>query len=192
MARDEMRRRLARKLREELGEDICTALDDARVIEILLDGDGSLFVERLGEPMVKIRDGFDAKAAEAIIGTIASSLSTTCTRESAILSGERPAGDRHGHRHTDGPHSPSRWLAAEAPRRSLHDRIDRGCRGPSCRDGRHPSSDLRFGRRLWPGAARARAPAACGVCAGRMYDRETKWEADYVNARNAASVVPWL
>jgi hypothetical protein len=175
-----------------LGEDICTALDDARVIEILLNGDGSLFVERLGEPMVKIRDGFDAKAAEAIIGTIASSLSTTCTRDSAILSGERPAGDRHGHRHTDGPHSPSRWLAAEAPRRSLHDRIDRGCRGPSCRDGRHPSSDLRFGRRLWPGAARARAPAACGVCAGRMYDRETRREADYVNARNAASVVPWL
>ena len=69
MARDETRRRLARKLREELGEDICTALDDARVIEILLNGDGSLFVERLGEPMVKICDGFDAKAAEPTIST---------------------------------------------------------------------------------------------------------------------------
>ena len=69
MARDEMRRRLARKLREELGEDICTALDDARVIEILLNGDGSLFVERLGEPMVKIRDGFDARGAEPTIST---------------------------------------------------------------------------------------------------------------------------
>jgi hypothetical protein len=192
MARDETQRRLACKLRDQLGEGICTALDDARVIEIFLNDDGSLLVERLGEPMVKIRDGFNAQGAEAIIRTIASSLSTTCTDECPILSGEWPAGNRHGHRHTDGPHSPSRWLAAETPRRSLHDWIDRGCRGPSCRDGRHPSSDLRFGRRLWPGAARARAPAACGVCAGRMYDRETRWEADFVNARNAASVVPWL
>src|SRR3954470_9510224 len=90
MSTEETRRRLARKLREELGELICRALDDPKVIEILLNCDGALFIERLGEPMTKVCDGFDPKQAEAIIGTIASSLSTTCTRESPILSGEMP------------------------------------------------------------------------------------------------------
>src|SRR4051812_18398375 len=75
MSTDETRRRLARKLREELGELICAALDDPKVIEILLNCDGALFIERLGEPMTKVCDGFDPKQAEAIIGTIASSLS---------------------------------------------------------------------------------------------------------------------
>src|SRR5215213_1472741 len=90
MSTDETRRRLTRKLREELGEEICGALDHPQVIEIVLNDDGSLFVERLGEPMIKLCEGFDAKRAEAIIGTIASSLSTTCNRESPILSGEMP------------------------------------------------------------------------------------------------------
>ncbi|MFL5161099.1 MAG: P-type conjugative transfer ATPase TrbB [Microvirga sp.] len=90
MSTEETRRRLARKLREELGELICRALDDPKVIEILLNCDGALFIERLGEPMTKVCHGFDPKQAEAIIGTIASSLSTVCTRESPILSGEMP------------------------------------------------------------------------------------------------------
>src|SRR3954467_2828565 len=90
MSTEETRRRLARKLREELGELICAALDDPKVIEILLAALGALFSERLGEPMTKVCDGFDPKQAEAIIGTIASSLSTVCTRESPILSGEMP------------------------------------------------------------------------------------------------------
>src|SRR5829696_4526486 len=90
MSTDERLRRLTRKLREELGEEICDALDDPTVVEIVVNDDGSLFIERLGERMVKVREGFDAKRAEAIIGTIASFLSTTCTRESPILSGEMP------------------------------------------------------------------------------------------------------
>src|SRR3954468_24016598 len=90
MSTEETRRRLARKLREELGELICRALDDPKVIEILLNCDGALFIERLCEPMTKVCDGFALKQAEAIIGTIASSLSTVCTRESPILSGEMP------------------------------------------------------------------------------------------------------
>ena len=69
---------------------ICAALDDPKVIEILLNCDGAPFIERLGEPMTKVCDGFDPKQAEAIIGTIASSLSTICTRESPTLSGEMP------------------------------------------------------------------------------------------------------
>ena len=62
MSTDERRRRLTRKLREELGEEICDALDDPTVIEIVLNDDGSLFIERLGERMIKVREGFDAEA----------------------------------------------------------------------------------------------------------------------------------
>src|SRR5690349_1391191 len=90
MSTDERLRRLTRKLREELGEEICDALDDPTVVEIVVNDDGSLFIERLGERMIKVREGFDAKRAEAIIGTIASFLATTCTRDSPILSGEMP------------------------------------------------------------------------------------------------------
>ena len=48
MSTDETRRRFARKLREELGERICEDLDDPKVIEVLLNDDGALFIERLG------------------------------------------------------------------------------------------------------------------------------------------------
>ena len=73
-----------------IGRGDCDALDDPTVVEIVVNDDSSLFIERLGERMIKVREGFDAKRAEAIIGTIASFLSTTCTRESPILSGEMP------------------------------------------------------------------------------------------------------
>ena len=90
MSTDERLRRLTRKLREDLGEEICDALDDPTVVEIVVNDDGSLFIERLGGRLIKVREGFDTKRAEAIIGTIASFLATTCTRESPILSGEMP------------------------------------------------------------------------------------------------------
>lgn len=40
--------RLIRKLQEALGDQLCVALDDANVVEIMLNPDGRLFIERLG------------------------------------------------------------------------------------------------------------------------------------------------
>lgn len=40
--------RLVRKLQEALGDQICVALDDNSVVEIMLNPDGRLFIERLG------------------------------------------------------------------------------------------------------------------------------------------------
>jgi Flp pilus assembly CpaF family ATPase len=40
--------RLIRKLQEALGDPLCVALDDASVVEIMLNPDGRLFSERLG------------------------------------------------------------------------------------------------------------------------------------------------
>ncbi|MGO7426605.1 conjugal transfer protein TrbB, partial [Rhizobium ruizarguesonis] len=40
--------RLIRKLEDALGEELCLALNDPSVVEIMLNPDGNLFVERLG------------------------------------------------------------------------------------------------------------------------------------------------
>ena len=41
--------RLVRKLQEALGDQLCIALEDASVVEIMLNPDGKLFIERLGQ-----------------------------------------------------------------------------------------------------------------------------------------------
>ena len=86
---DERSRRVDEKLRRELGEEVCRALDDHRVIEIMLNPDGRLWVERLGEPM-KPLGTMAASQAESLLATVAASLRTTLTRETPILECELP------------------------------------------------------------------------------------------------------
>lgn len=88
------RHRLQRKLRDALGETICKCLDDPLVTEIMLNPDGQLFVERLGEPMARL-GSLDSKSAETIIGAVAHSLETEARVQQPIISGELPLG---GHR----------------------------------------------------------------------------------------------
>ncbi len=82
-------RRLIAKLRNELGPLIVRALDDDDVTEIMLNPDGLIWTEghRSG---LKTIGKMDAAQAEALIGTVASSVSTTVTRSSPIVSGELP------------------------------------------------------------------------------------------------------
>lgn len=88
------RDRLVRKLRDALGQAICSALDDAAVVEIMLNPDGCLFVERLGEVMQPLAK-LDRGAAEVIIGGVAHALQTEADSGRPIISGELPIG---GHR----------------------------------------------------------------------------------------------
>ncbi|CAN7616424.1 P-type conjugative transfer ATPase TrbB [Devosia sp. LjRoot3] len=88
------RDRLVRKLREALGDAICDALDDTSVVEVMLNPDGRLFVERLGQGIGPVAQ-LDAGAAEIIIGTVAHALQTEADSERPIISGELPIG---GHR----------------------------------------------------------------------------------------------
>ncbi len=81
--------RLNEKLRRELGPQICGFLDEPNVIEIMLNPDGSLWVERLGHPMLHVGT-MPPYQAEALIGTVASTLRTTVTRENPILECELP------------------------------------------------------------------------------------------------------
>lgn len=86
--------RLIRKLQDALGEQICAALDDGSVVEILLNPDGRIFVERLGHGMTAAGE-MSAGAAETVIGSVAHVLDTEVDEDRPIISGELPIG---GHR----------------------------------------------------------------------------------------------
>ncbi|NEI67452.1 P-type conjugative transfer ATPase TrbB [Rhizobium leguminosarum] len=86
--------RLVRKLQEALGDQLCVALDDATVVEIMLNPDGKLFIERLGHGIAPAGE-MSFAAAEMVIGTVAHALQFEVDTEQPIISGELPIG---GHR----------------------------------------------------------------------------------------------
>jgi len=88
-ARDEHIRRITEKLSRELGPEILALLRDDTVIEIMLNPDGSLWVEHLGEPMRKF-GRMAASQAESLMATVASSLKTHITAQNPILECELP------------------------------------------------------------------------------------------------------
>lgn len=94
MAQARSHPRLVRKLEEALGPQLRAALEDPSVVEIMLNPDGRIFVERLGEG---IRDAGTmlAGTAEIIIGSVAHALQSEADDERPIVSGELPIG---GHR----------------------------------------------------------------------------------------------
>jgi len=86
--------RLVRKLQDALGPAICSALDEDRVVEVMLNPDGCLFVERLGQG-IEMLGHLPVGAAEVIIGSVAHALQTEADDLRPIISGELPIG---GHR----------------------------------------------------------------------------------------------
>jgi len=86
--------RLVRKLQDALGDELCVALDDASVVEIMLNPDGRLFIERLGHGIAAAGE-MTAAAAEIVIGSVAHALQSEADDEQPIISGELPIG---GHR----------------------------------------------------------------------------------------------
>ncbi|NLS07298.1 P-type conjugative transfer ATPase TrbB [Rhizobium sp. P32RR-XVIII] len=86
--------RLVRKLQDALGERLCIALEDPTVVEIMLNPDGKLFMERLGHGVAPAGE-MQATAAETVIGSVAHALQSEADGERPIISGELPIG---GHR----------------------------------------------------------------------------------------------
>ncbi|RWJ60472.1 MAG: P-type conjugative transfer ATPase TrbB [Mesorhizobium sp.] len=86
--------RLIRKLQEALGDQLCIALDDATVDEIMLNPDGRLFIERLGHGVMPAGE-MSAATAEIVIGSVAHALQSEADDDRPIVSGELPIG---GHR----------------------------------------------------------------------------------------------
>jgi P-type conjugative transfer ATPase TrbB len=86
--------RLINKLQNALGDQLCVALDDPTVVEIMLNPDGKLFIERLGHGISAAGD-MPRASAETIIGSVAHVLNSEVDDERPIVSGELPIG---GHR----------------------------------------------------------------------------------------------
>lgn len=72
------------KILRELGPLVQNLLDDKTVVEIILNADSKLWVERLGQPMQCVGT-MTASRAEALIGSLAAYHDTTVTKEHPVL-----------------------------------------------------------------------------------------------------------
>ena len=94
MAQARSHPRLVRKLEEALGPLLRAALEDPSVVEIMLNPDGRIFVERLGQGISDAGTMLPG-TAEIIIGSVAHALQSEADDTRPIVSGELPIG---GHR----------------------------------------------------------------------------------------------
>ena len=83
------RARQTEALRRAMGPEILTPLDDPKVVEIMLNPDGALWVDRLGEGMQQT-GRIDAVRALTIVNTVAAMLDTVVTPQQPILECELP------------------------------------------------------------------------------------------------------
>jgi type IV secretion system protein VirB11 len=81
--------RIREKIRREAGPKVMGALGDPLVVEILLNSDGSLWIERLGTEM-RCEGALERTAADNLIATVASYYSLVTNRENPILECEFP------------------------------------------------------------------------------------------------------
>jgi type IV secretion system protein VirB11 len=76
-------------LRRALGAQILGFLDDPKVVEVMLNPDGSLWVDRLGAGMERVGE-VPAVQALTVVNTVAAMLNTVVTPERPILECELP------------------------------------------------------------------------------------------------------
>lgn len=95
--RDEQARRLAEAMKRQLG-NFCPLLLERDVVELMLNADGRIWLDRLGQPMRPV-GRIAPVTAESFIATVASTLRGTVTRENPILECALPDGPPfHGSR----------------------------------------------------------------------------------------------
>ncbi|MDN5069412.1 P-type conjugative transfer ATPase TrbB [Aliarcobacter butzleri] len=86
---DEAKNRIITKIQREFGSDILEILNDKLTIEIMLNSDGKLWVEKLGQDMYEYGNFPEAKA-KSIITSVASLLDTVVNADNPILECELP------------------------------------------------------------------------------------------------------
>jgi type IV secretion system protein TrbB len=84
-----VKERAKEKLLRDLGQTFMDAFNDARTVEIMLNADGCLWQERLGEPMTLLGQ-MRASQAEAVIKTVAGFYGKEVTRLKPVLESEFP------------------------------------------------------------------------------------------------------
>jgi type IV secretion system protein TrbB len=87
LTRVEQARRLAESMKRQLGQ--FWFLTEPGLVELMLNADGTVWVDRLGQGMSPIGT-MPSASAESFIGTVASTLRSTVTRENPILECELP------------------------------------------------------------------------------------------------------
>ena len=75
-------------MKRQLGA-LCGLLHESDVVELMLNADGTVWVDRLGQPM-QPAGTMPPATAESFIATVASTLRSTVTRENPILECELP------------------------------------------------------------------------------------------------------
>lgn len=117
--------RLVCKLHDALRDQLCVAREVAMVVEIMLNPDGRLLIERLVHG-VAVAGTMSAAAAEVVIGSVAHAPQTEADDEAPIISGKLPIGGHRSRvcclRSYQGRHSPS----TDAPRASFPHRLCKG------------------------------------------------------------------
>lgn len=81
--------RLLANLEHNLGPVVMSGLNDPDVIEIILNSDGNLWIERLGKTM-EVAGRMDAAQGRLVISLVASALETVVTAQRPIVEGELP------------------------------------------------------------------------------------------------------
>jgi P-type conjugative transfer ATPase TrbB len=81
--------RAKERLMRDMGPELLAVLADPRTVEIMLNADGCLWQERLGEGMRRIGEMRQAKA-EAIIKTVAAALDQVVNKAHPLVEGELP------------------------------------------------------------------------------------------------------
>lgn len=84
-----VRERARKKLERDMGPELLLALNDPRTVELMLNADGRLWQEKIGETMRCI-GSMRASQAQAIIETVAGYHGKEITRHQPILEGELP------------------------------------------------------------------------------------------------------
>jgi type IV secretion system protein VirB11 len=90
----ESKRRLILGLQDALGAAVTSALHDHDVVEVMLNPDGNLFIERVGQG-IAAAGRMASHDAETVIGKVAHALKTEVDQDHPIISGGLPLG---GHR----------------------------------------------------------------------------------------------
>ncbi len=80
---------LLRSISHTLGEEVADALVDEKVIEIMLNPDGSLWIEKFGSPMERV-GSLTPEKAELALKLIASAMEFSISKETPIVEGEFP------------------------------------------------------------------------------------------------------
>jgi len=86
--REEQTRRVAESLKRQLAP-FCPLLAASDLVELMLNADGTVWAERLGQGMHPVGT-MQTASAESFIGTVASTLRGTVTRENPILECKLP------------------------------------------------------------------------------------------------------